>query len=139
MRNASLSFILLAFITAPAASTTRSDAPAYAYPADAKVVHVDLSDFGFAPSKIQMKAGKPIMLHLVGHGSGSHDFTAPEFFAAAKVRPEDRQLIKKGKIDVRGGGEAAVILIPAAGHYTLKCSHPLHAKQGMTGSIDVTW
>ncbi|HEX8125447.1 MAG TPA: cupredoxin domain-containing protein [Allosphingosinicella sp.] len=100
-------------------------------------VEVRLSSFDFTPSTLHLKAGRPVVLHLVNSGSGGHDFTAPAFFAAARVRPRDRASTGKGRIDLRGGQSVDVALVPNAGTYPLKCSHAFHKTFGMAGRIVV--
>jgi uncharacterized cupredoxin-like copper-binding protein len=96
-----------------------------------------LSSFDFTPSTLHLKAGRPVVLHLVNSGSGGHDFTAPAFFAAARIRPQDRAFAGKGSIDLRGGQSVDVALVPKAGTYPLKCSHAFHKTFGMSGRIVV--
>jgi uncharacterized cupredoxin-like copper-binding protein len=84
---------------------------------------------------VHLKAGRPVILHLVNSASGGHDFTAPDFFAAAQVRAQDRARTGRGSVDLRGGESADVALVPKAGAYKLKCSHAFHKTFGMTGRI----
>lgn len=128
-------FRLLAFgfCLAPAAA-------ADAQPPDwtrAQRVEVKLSSFDFTPSTLRLRAGRPVILRLVNGASGGHDFTAPAFFAAAQVRPEDRGAVGKGSIDLRGGRRVDIALVPKAGVYPLKCTHAFHKTFGMTGRIVV--
>jgi uncharacterized cupredoxin-like copper-binding protein len=119
-------------VAAPAAT------PQANYAAAPHVV-VYLSSFEFAPSAIQVKAGQPIVLHLINRSSSAHDFTAPGFFAAATIRAGDERSIRKGRISVGAGQEVLVGLTPAAGNYPIHCSRPLHKGFGMSGGITVTW
>jgi uncharacterized cupredoxin-like copper-binding protein len=105
--------------------------------AHAQRVDVQLSSFTFTPSTLHLRAGRPVVLHLVNTGSGGHDFTAPAFFAAAQVRPRDRAAVGKGSVELRGRQSADIALVPRAGRYPLKCSHTLHKTFGMSGSIVV--
>jgi uncharacterized cupredoxin-like copper-binding protein len=100
-------------------------------------VEVKLSNFDFTPSSLHLRAGRPVVLHLVNVASGGHDFTAPAFFAAAQVRPQDRGALGKGGVELRGGKSVDVALVPKAGRYPLKCSHAFHKTFGMSGRIDV--
>lgn len=120
----------LALLCLPAAAGAQ--APDWAH---APRVEVQLSSFAFTPSTLHLRAGRPVILHLVNTGSGGHDFTAPKFFAAAQVRPQDRPAAGKGRIDLRGHQSADVALVPRAGRYPLKCSHTFHKTFGMTGQI----
>lgn len=123
---------LLGFaITLAAASPALSQAP------EPATVSVTLSNFKFNPAQIQMRAGVPTVLHLVNTASGGHNFTAPEFFAAAKIAPASQALVHDGKVEVPKHSALDVTLTPAAGQYSLKCSHMLHSSFGMNGSIVV--
>jgi plastocyanin len=112
-------------------------APAMAQSGEAQRVEVKLSSFDFDPSTIRLRAGQPVILHLVNPGKGGHNFSAPKFFAAAEVSPADRALIRKGAVEVAGHGAADVSLVPRAGHYPLKCTHTMHSMLGMSGHIEV--
>ena len=96
-----------------------------------------MSSFDFTPSTLRLRADRPVILHLVNKGSGGHDFTAPAFFAAAQVRPRDRGLAGKGRIELSGGRSVDIALVPRAGTYKLKCSHAFHQTFGMSGRIVV--
>jgi plastocyanin len=103
----------------------------------AQRIEVELSSFDFAPSTLRLKAGRPVILHLVNTGSGGHDFSAPAFFAAAQIRPQDRSAVTGGRVDLRGRQSATVALVPKAGRYSLKCTHRFHKLFGMSGRIVV--
>jgi plastocyanin len=96
-----------------------------------------MENFKFEPNAVQLRAGVPTLLHLVNNAGGGHNFTAPQFFAAAKVAPASQPLIHDGKVEVAKHSAVDIELTPAAGQYPLKCSHTLHAAFGMTGSIVV--
>jgi plastocyanin len=100
-------------------------------------VTVSLSSFKFDPAELRLKAGQPIVLHLQNVGAGGHNFSAPAFFAAAAVRPQDRAKVSGGAVDIPGHGTVDVALVPVAGTYKLKCTHMMHSTFGMTGSIVV--
>ncbi|HYJ82220.1 MAG TPA: cupredoxin domain-containing protein [Allosphingosinicella sp.] len=118
-------FVLFALPAAAAAQ-----APDWAH---AQRVEVKLSSFDFTPATLHLRAGRPVVLHLVNAGSGGHDFTAPAFFAAAQLRdPAD-----KGSVEVPGHRSRDIALVPKAGDYPLKCSHAFHKTFGMTGRIVV--
>ncbi|HEX8240998.1 MAG TPA: cupredoxin domain-containing protein [Allosphingosinicella sp.] len=119
--------LALALSLAPAAAAD-AQAPDWAH---AQRVEVKLSSFDFSPSTLHLRAGRPVVLHLVNTGSGGHDFTAPAFFAAAMMRKP----AGKGSVEVRGHQSVDVALVPRAGDYPLKCSHAFHKTFGMTGRI----
>jgi uncharacterized cupredoxin-like copper-binding protein len=100
-------------------------------------VTVSLSSFKFAPQTIRLRAGQPVILHLQNTGSGGHDFSAPAFFKAAAVRPQDAGKVEGGSVDVGGRESVDVALVPRAGTYPLRCTHAFHTMFGMKGSIVV--
>jgi uncharacterized cupredoxin-like copper-binding protein len=117
-----------------------SSAPALSQPADfsqAQVVEIDLSNFRFTPGDIHLRAGQPTILRLMNTSSGGHDFAAPEFFAAASVRPSDMNAIHHGEVEFGPRQTVEIALVPAAGSFALKCTHFLHAAMGMRGTITV--
>lgn len=118
----------LALFALPAAAAAQP--PDWAH---AQRVEVKLSSFDFTPSTLHLRAGRPIVLHLVNTASGGHDFTAPAFFAAAQMRNS----AGRGSIEVRGHQSVDIALVPKAGNYPLKCSHAFHKTFGMTGQIVV--
>jgi plastocyanin len=100
-------------------------------------VEVRLSSFKFTPKVLHLRAGQPVVLHLVNTGKGGHNFSAPSFFAAAELRPQDAVLVSKGEVEVSGHASKDIALVPRAGRYDLKCTHTLHPAFGMTGRIVV--
>lgn len=100
-------------------------------------VTVTMQNFRFEPNQIQLRAGAPTILHLVNTAGGGHSFSAPQFFAAAKVAPASQPLVQDGTVQVPKHSAVDIALTPAAGQYPLKCTHALHAAFGMKGSIIV--
>lgn len=101
------------------------------------VASVDLANFSFTPNTVALQAGVPTTLRLKNTSGGGHSFAAPEFFAASRVQPESAALVQKGRVEVPAHASVDIDLIPAAGQYALKCSHPFHAAFGMKGTIVV--
>jgi len=112
--------------------------PVTAAEAPAKVT-VTLANFSFTPEELHLHGGQPVTLHFVNEGSGGHDFTAPEFFAAATMDAADRTHIEgaKGRVALGKGESSDVTLVPKAGTYKVHCSHFGHVALGMTGKIVV--
>lgn len=110
-----------------------------AVPQASPTVLVQLSNFKFTPSTIVLDHGGSYVLRLVNSGSGGHDFTASDFFAAANVAAADRALVAEGEVEVPAGKAIDIHLTaPAApGRYKLKCSHTFHKAFGMSGEIVV--
>ena len=99
-----------------------------------RVVEVRLSSFAFDPATVRLRAGQPIRLRLVNAAGGSHNFSAPQFFAAARVEPGP---VRGGRVELGGRATAEVRLVPTAGRYRLRCTHTLHTALGMRGEIVV--
>jgi plastocyanin len=98
-------------------------------------VTVQLSNFSFSPSSVQLRAGAPTTLHLQNIGHGGHNFSAPEFFARARIDPSSARLVRNGTVEVPGNSVIDIKLVPAAGSYKLRCTHTLHSAFGMKGAI----
>jgi uncharacterized cupredoxin-like copper-binding protein len=105
--------------------------PAASPPAPA-VQSIDLVSFAYRPAPIVLRAGRPVTLVLANRGKGSHDFTAPAFFAAARILAGQAP---RGTVVLGGRQSASVTLIPAAGRYRVHCGRPLHKMMGMQTTI----
>src|SRR5262245_40749680 len=81
---------------------------------EAETINISLSDYAFAPAALELKAGTAYHLHFINAGSKDHDFTAPEFFAAAQVAPGDQAKIRRGKVAVDKGHEVDITVTPVA-------------------------
>jgi len=97
-------------------------------------VEVRLSSFAFAPREIILPAGRPVVLHLVNSGGGGHNFSAPDFFAAASGVSGP---VVEGEVEVPGNRSVEIGLTPARGRYRLRCTHTMHTAFGMRGTITV--
>ena len=122
--RAVLAFVLIATF----ATTSNAAAP---------VTTVEMSNFKFAPTNVQLQAGVPVVLHLSNLSGGGHSFSAPEFFAAARLEPQASALVHSGKVEVPAHSAIDLTLVPAQGDYPLKCTHTLHSSFGMKGAIVV--
>ena len=119
-----LSLVILVAFAAPASSQPNTAA-------------VELTNFKFTPAQLELKANLPVILQLRNDASGGHSFSAPAFFAGARVDPASAGLIREGRIEVPAHKTVQVALTPSAGQFPLKCSHTLHSTFGMTGTIIV--
>lgn len=109
-----------------------------AQPAVPETVTVELSNFKFSPREISLQRGHAYRLHLVNAAGGGHDFSAPAFFAASAIAPEDRGKIADGKVKLSGNQAVDITLTPrTAGTYPLTCTHFMHSGFGMKGQITV--
>lgn len=108
--------------------------PAFAQDAAPQTVAVQLSNFSFTPRAIALHAGQPVILHLVNSGGGGHNFSAPQFFAAATGVSGP---VSEGTVNVPGHQSVDIRLIPSRGSYRLRCTHTMHTALGMSGTITV--
>jgi uncharacterized cupredoxin-like copper-binding protein len=127
--------------TSPVAGTSPSAkevfAPSGADWAQARRIDMALSNFEFSPRQITFMQNQPYVLHLENHGSGAHNFNAPEFFGTVLLR-DTHSAGRDGAIEVAKGEARDIYLVPAkSGAFRLTCSHFLHATMGMTGEIVV--
>jgi uncharacterized cupredoxin-like copper-binding protein len=120
------SFAFALLLALPSAGHAAQEAPT--------VVEVRLGNFDFSPSAITLAAGRPVVLHLVNAGGGGHNFSAPQFFAAAANVSGP---VRRGAVEVPGHQSVDIRLTPARGSYRLKCTHTLHSAFGMNGEINV--
>lgn len=100
----------------------------------ARSVEVRLSSFDFDPDSLRLRAGEPIVLHLVNTGRGGHNFSAPQFFAAASSLSGP---VHDGAVEVASRQSVDIRLVPARGSYRLRCTHTMHSTFGMRGEIVV--
>lgn len=110
-------------------------APLPAFAQDApRTVEVQLANFSFTPRAIALTAGRPVILHLVNTAGGGHNFSAPQFFAAATGVSG---AVHDGTVDVPGHQSVDIRLTPSRGTYRLRCTHTMHTAFGMSGTITV--
>lgn len=102
----------------------------------AQVVTVVMVDNSFQPDHLTFHSGQPTELRLENRGKDMHEFTAPAFLKAAKIR--DKRLLANGGTDivVQSGKSVRIFLIPGPkGQYDLTCAD--HDWDGMVGGITV--
>ncbi|MFC7537962.1 cupredoxin domain-containing protein [Sphingomonas sp. GCM10030256] len=97
-------------------------------------VTVNLSSYRFDPSPLVLQADRPVRMTFVNQGGRSHDFTAREFFQASRIVGGK---VSDGKVDLKGGQQAVVELVPQRGTYRVHCGKFLHSGFGMKGIIVV--
>ena len=103
-------------------------------PANRQDIQVTLSNFNFAPNMLRLQRNMSYAIHLMNSASGGHSFSAPGFFSAMTVAPEDRAKIVNGKIEIPAGQTVDITVTPmTAGSYPIVCSHFLHSTFGMKG------
>jgi uncharacterized cupredoxin-like copper-binding protein len=101
-----------------------------------KPMTVVMIDNRFQPDHLTFQSGKPYALNLVNRGREMHEFTAPEFLKASRVR--DTRALTNGGTDivVQPGQSVRFTLIPRQkGQFKLICAD--HDWDGMVGTIEV--
>lgn len=101
-------------------------------------ISVTLTDYAFTPGMLDLKTGATYQLHFVNSGSKDHNFSAPEFFAAAQVAADDQAKLSKGIVELGSGKSVDITVTPGqAGTYAVECTHFMHKMMGMHGNIVV--
>jgi uncharacterized cupredoxin-like copper-binding protein len=97
---------------------------------------VVMIDYKFVPDHLTFQHGTLYRLHLENHGKETHEFTAPTFFAAAKIDNPDVLNHEHTEIVMQPGDAKDIIFTPGKpGTYDLRCSD--HDWNGMVGGITV--
>lgn len=124
-------FLIATPIALLAAQPALSQAPA--------IIEIQLANYKYSPASIVLDHGQSYVLRLRNVAGGGHDFTAPDFFEAAKVDPEDQVWLTEGQVEVPSGliRDIRVTAPAAPGRYKIKCTHAFHAMFGMSGWIVV--
>jgi uncharacterized cupredoxin-like copper-binding protein len=101
-------------------------------------ISITLTDYAFTPDTLDLKAGVTYQMHFVNSGTKDHNFDAPEFFAAAKIAPEDEAKVEKGLVALDGGQSVDITVTPdKPGTFPVECTHFMHKMMGMHGNITV--
>jgi hypothetical protein len=104
-----LAFLLAFFaLAAPSSAQEWPRAPEY---------DVLLSSYDIRPELIRLQADQPVRLRFVNDSNQRHDFTAPGFFRAARLRRRDMDMVKGGSIRVPALSTRTIALVPRAGRY----------------------
>jgi len=99
-------------------------------------ITITLTSYAFQPDALTLKPGVTYQMHFINGGSKDHNFSAPEFFAAAQLAAEDQAKIQKGTLSLSGGQSVDITVTPAtSGTYPVECTHFMHKMMGMHGSI----
>ena len=109
-------------------------APAGSQGASPPTVAITETNFRIAPGVIHLVAGQPVQLAFTNLSGSSHDFSAPAFFAHARILGGMRE---HDEVDLPGHGQALVTLVPEKGVYRAHCTHFGHSMMGMKATIIV--
>lgn len=126
------SLLAIALLLATPASAQR--APEWRTAPEADVL---LRPFAYEPRLIRLRAGEPVKLRFVNQGRATLGFSAPGFFAAARIRPRDRDRVRGGNLRLAPGERITVALVPAPGRYRARSGNLAHRALGMSALIVV--
>jgi uncharacterized cupredoxin-like copper-binding protein len=99
-------------------------------------MNVTMIDYKFVPDHLTFTHGVHYRLHLENHGKETHEFTAPVFFAAAKIDNPDVLNRERTEVVMQPGDAKDVFLtLGKPGTYDLRCAD--HDWNGMVGGITV--
>jgi uncharacterized cupredoxin-like copper-binding protein len=102
----------------------------------AKQVNEVTTEYKFAPAQLQFRAGTPYRLHMMNRGKETHEFHAPQFFAAIKMRDAAPLNADHTEIVLQPGQDRDLYFVATKpGKFPLICSD--HDWAGMTGGITV--
>ncbi|HEV7659907.1 MAG TPA: cupredoxin domain-containing protein [Allosphingosinicella sp.] len=130
MRFALLALAAL-LLAAPAAAQRE---PEWRIAAEADIL---LHPFRYEPRVIRLAAGRPVKLHFVNNGRANLSFSAPGFFAAARVRRSDARWLNGGRLHLAPGERRTIALVPAPGRYRARSAYLVHRLRGMSAEIIV--
>jgi len=103
---------------------------------DMTTLGVTMIDYRFMPDHLTFQHGMHYRLHLENRGKETHEFTAPVFFATAKIDNPDVLNRERTEVVMQPGDVKDVFLTPGKpGTYDLRCSD--HDWNGMVGGITV--
>lgn len=103
---------------------------------DPVTVNVTMIDYKFVPDHLTLRHGVAYRLHLENHGKETHEFTAPTFFATAKIDNPGVLNRERSEVVMQPGDAKDVFLTPGKpGTYDLRCAD--HDWNGMVGGITV--
>jgi uncharacterized cupredoxin-like copper-binding protein len=103
---------------------------------DPVTIGVTMIDYEFVPDHLTFQHDVLYRLHLENHGKDTHEFTAPLFFATAKIDNPAVLNAERSEVVVQPGEMKDVFLTPGKpGTYDLRCSD--HDWNGMVGGITV--
>ena len=99
-------------------------------------MNVTMVDYKFVPDHLTLRHGVHYRLHLANHGTETHEFTAPTFFAAAKIDNPNVLNRERTEVVMQPGDVKDVFLTSGKpGTYDLRCAD--HDWNGMVGGITV--
>jgi uncharacterized cupredoxin-like copper-binding protein len=102
----------------------------------AQTVTVVTTEYAFTPSSLTFHSGVTYRLHLDNRGKETHEFTAPEFFKAIRMRNPKIVNADRVEIVIQPGEQKDLFFVAKQpGSYQLTCSD--HDWAGMVGDITI--
>jgi uncharacterized cupredoxin-like copper-binding protein len=103
-------------------------------------IHIDMTDYEFAPEEFTVPAGAEITINLKNSGKQPHEFRILVLGAKA-----EESIDKNGKstrywsnVALSGESKSFSFTAPSElGDYVIVCSAPGHTKAGMVGTLHV--
>ena len=96
-----------------------------------------LRAWAYEPRIIRLPAGRPVRLYFVNQSPTTLEFGARDFFRAARLRPRDEDIVRRGGFRLEPGERRAVDLVAPAGRYSARSFNLLHRVLGMSAEIVV--
>jgi uncharacterized cupredoxin-like copper-binding protein len=104
--------------------------------AKAQTVAVVTVEYAFKPKDLTFHQGVAYRLHLDNQGKETHEFTAPEFFKAIRMRDPKVVNADLTEIVIQPGEQKDLFFVAKQpGSYKLRCSD--HDWAGMIGGITI--
>ena len=96
-----------------------------------------LRPWAYEPKVIRLPAGRPVRLYFVNQSPATMAFGAREFFRAARLRPGDEDIVRRGGFRLAPGERRGVDLVAPPGRYRARSFNLLHRLLGMSAEIVV--
>jgi hypothetical protein len=74
-------------------------------------VTVTMTNRGFVPERLQMRAGRQYILTIRNPSSRGHTFASKEFFGLARVAPRDGRWLPRNEVELKPGQRATLHLV----------------------------
>jgi uncharacterized cupredoxin-like copper-binding protein len=102
------------------------------------VIPIELMEFRFAPSTVNLQSHTSYLLRLTNTGSSEHDLAAPKFFMAIAISADSIKRVHEGRVVLRAGETVDIeVTTGDAGAFPMRCTYFGHALMGMTGHLEV--
>jgi hypothetical protein len=96
-----------------------------------------LRPWAYEPRVIRLPADRPVRLYVVNQSPATMAFGARDFFRAARLRPRDQDIVRRGGFRLAPGESREVALVAPAGRYRARSFNLLHRLLGMSAEIVV--